>query len=142
MRYYHKGERVEESTGQTDRGKAERVLRAKLKDADTERFVPPAIRKITFETLMDRVVREHARRGNRSRLTCQLAHLATTFQGWPVERLDADAIDAYADDRLKAGAAVATVNRELAVKSHELPVADDLDDRVVLHQSRVPTTGS
>jgi hypothetical protein len=83
MRYYHKGERVEESTGQTHGGKAERVLRAKLKDADTERFVPPAIRKITFETLMDRVVREHARRGNGSRLTGQLAHLATAFQGWP-----------------------------------------------------------
>ena len=113
-RYYHEGKRVQESTKQTDRAKAEKVLRAKLRDADTPRFLPPEVRRATFEDLVARLRTEHARKGNRSRLTAALAHLSAGFHGMPVTRIDADAVDAYADERLAEGAAAATVNRELA----------------------------
>jgi integrase len=113
-RYYHDGKRIQESTKQTDRAKAEKFLRARLRDADTARFVPPEIRRTTFEDLVSRLRIEHARKGNRSRLSAALTHLSATFHGVPVSRIDADAVDAYVDARLADGGAVATVNRELA----------------------------
>jgi integrase len=113
-RYYHEGQRIQESTKQTDRAKAEKFLRAKLRDADTARFVPPEVRRTTFDDIVARLRTEHARKGNRSRLTGQLAHLTAAFHGMPVSRIDADAIDAYADARVAEGATAATVNRELA----------------------------
>ena len=129
-RYYHRGRQVEESTGYsvTDRGKAETFLHAKVKEANTARFVDPATRKLTVDDLLDVLRREHTRLGNRSRL--KLRHLVDDFGGAAALAVTTEDVDRYTDARLAAGAQPATVNRELAalrrafrlaVQKHLLP---------------------
>jgi integrase len=113
-RYYHNGVRVTVSTHETDRGKAATVLKNLLKDAGTPRFVAPAVQKVTFEDICDLLRRDHARRGNRSRIEYKLRHLAEHFSGWPALRITTVEVEQYADARRASGAALATTNRELA----------------------------
>ena len=129
-RYYHRGRQVAESTGfrEDQRGKAETFLRAKVRAADTPHFIEPSARKLSFEDLLDLLQREHARRGNRSRL--KLGHLVAYFAGASALAITSEDIDRYADGRLTDGAQPATVNRDLAalrrafrlaVQKHLLP---------------------
>jgi hypothetical protein len=116
MRYYHHGRRVEESTGfrATERAQAATMLRKKLKAADTDHFIDPTTRRLTFEDIAEGLRRDYARRGNRSRVAYKLAHLAETFGGWAALAITSEEVERYTDARLAAGAAVGTVNRELA----------------------------
>jgi site-specific recombinase XerD len=133
-RYYHHGQRVQEATGfrEDQRSKAETFLRAKVKAADTPAFVDPAARKLSLPALLDVARREHARRGNRSRLEYKLAHLAAHFGDTPALAITSEAVDAYADARLAAGAQPGTVNRELAAlrRAFRLVVRKDLLPRM------------
>ena len=113
-RYYHEGKRIQESTKQTDRAKAEKFLRANC-GMGYSAIIPPEVRHTTFDDLVGRLRAEHTRKGNRPRFNGQLrGDLSAAFHGMPVSRIDADAVDAYADERLAEGATAATVNRELA----------------------------
>ena len=125
-RYYHNGTLVEVSTKETDKAKAAKVLRTKLRTADTPQFIPPAAEKLRFEDLCDLLRRDYARKGNRSRLGPRLTPLSTRFAGELVLAITTPVIDAYADDRIAQGAKPATVNRELAAlrRSFRLAVRD------------------
>jgi len=128
LRYYHAGKRVEESSGIRDdgtpaaRNKALAALRAKCKVADTPQFVAPRALRLRFEDLADLLRRNYARRSNRTAYRLgtaatprgPLRHLGSYFGGWRALAITTDAVDQYADARLAAGAAAATVNRELA----------------------------
>jgi integrase len=115
-RWYHRGRRVEQSTGfgETDRTKALKFLRAKLKDAGTPRYVAPQAERLRFEALCDLIRRDYERKGNRSAIQYKLDHLADHFGGWAALAISTEAVEKYTDARMEAGAAVATVNRELA----------------------------
>jgi integrase len=121
-RYYHAGKLVEESTGTADARKARRILRKKVKRADTPLFVEPAARRLTFEDLAKLVRTDAMRRGNRTAVRLGTAekpgkvfvHLAGHFAGWPALAIGSEDVDQYADQRLAAGAKPATINRELS----------------------------
>jgi len=85
-----------------------------VKGANTATFADPTARKLSLPALLDVARREHARRGNRSRLEYKLAHLIAHFADTPALAITSEAIDGYTDTRLAAGAQPATVNRELA----------------------------
>jgi site-specific recombinase XerD len=114
-RYYSHGRRHHESTKTGDRDKAEAWLRKRVKLADLPQYVAPDARKVRFEKLADLIRLDYARKGNKSRVEYRLKHLADAFGGWPALRITTTAVEQYADERRKAGAAVATVNRDLAV---------------------------
>jgi integrase len=121
-RYYHAGKLIEESTGTDDEHKARRILRDKVKRADTPLFIEPSARRLTFEDLAELVRTDATRRGNRTaaRLGTAdkpgkvLVHLASYFTGWPALAISSEDTDQYADHRLATGAKPATVNRELS----------------------------
>ena len=89
LRYHHRGERVEESSGVRDDGTAEarnkalNKLRQKTKTADTEAHVPPSALRLTFEELMEMVRADYAEKGNRTadRLPTLCRRLADAFGG-------------------------------------------------------------
>src|SRR5262249_57744139 len=114
------------------RGKAETSLREKVKGANTATFADPTARKLSLPALLDVARREHARRGNRSRLEYKLAHLIAHFADTPALAITSEAVDAYADARLAAGAQPGTVNRELAAlrRAFRLAVRKDLLPRM------------
>jgi site-specific recombinase XerD len=130
-RYYHQGELIERSTKQTDESKARRVLRDFLRTADTPAFIPPTADQVRFETLCALLRRDYRRKGNRSRIEYKLAHLAEAFAGTPALKITTEAVETYADARLAAGAARATVNRELAALRRMF--------RLAVRQGLVPT---
>jgi hypothetical protein len=61
-RYYHAGKLIEESTGTDDEHKARRILRDKVKRADTPLFIEPSARRLTFEDLAELVRTDATRR--------------------------------------------------------------------------------
>jgi integrase len=115
LRYFHHGKLVEESSHTSDEREAKKLLRKKLKAADTPLYVAPSAQRVTYEDLADLVRRDYARKENRSSLTARLAHLAAAFAGWPALAITSVATDTYTDERLASGAAVGTVNRELNI---------------------------
>jgi integrase len=122
VRYHHAGRLIEESTGTGDEQKANTILRAKLKKADTPQFIDPSTRRLTFEDLCELLRRDYARRGNRTSYRLgtaetprgPLIHLGQHFGGWQALAITTNEVDKYADARIAAGAQPATVNRELA----------------------------
>jgi integrase len=113
-RYYHNGELVEVSTKQTDKAKAAKVLREKLRTADTPRFVAPAAERVTFEDLCQLIRQDYVEKGNRSDIGTELTHLAEAFAGQTAMSITTKAVKDYVAQRLQERGARATINRELA----------------------------
>jgi integrase len=114
LRYWHHGERIEQSSRTDDKRKAARMLRDRLRTAGTPAFVRPTAEKLRFEDLCDLLRADHVRKGNRSRLEYKLGHLASIFAGDVALAISTARVDAYADQRVREGAQPSTVNRELA----------------------------
>jgi integrase len=112
LRYFHNGKQVEESSGTSDEQLAKKLLRKKLKDADTERHEAPSARKVTIDGLADLIRADYKRRSNRSSIDCRIAHLLEAFAGRRAISITSEEIERYIDTRIAEGAAVATANRE------------------------------
>jgi integrase len=123
VRYYHAGRLVEESSKTGDETQARKLLRKKLKDADTERHEPPQARKVSVDDLADLIRADYVRRGNRSRIEPRLVHLLETFAGRKALFITSEEVEQYLDARIAAGAAVATANREAACLRHMFRLA-------------------
>lgn len=68
----------------------------------------------TYESAETALRNQHAVDGRRASLACQLAHLRSYFSGWRATDITPAACRDYAARRRHEGAAVATVNLELA----------------------------
>jgi integrase len=123
LRYFHNGKQVEESAHTSDEQQAKKLLRRKLKDADTERHEAPQARKVTIEDLADLIRADYVRRGNRSRVEPRLAHLLEAFAGWKALDITSERVERYLDARISDGAAIATANREAACLRHMFKLA-------------------
>lgn len=116
--YYHGGRQVRESTGYRvgEENKAQKFLDAKTKAANTQEFVEPARRRLTFKELTDGYILNYELNNRRS------VKDARRIVGVLLERFGADKalnvtttrIEAFKADMLARGAAKATVNRHLA----------------------------
>ena len=127
LRYFHNGKLVEESSKTSDPELAKKLLRKKLKAADTVLFVAPSAQKVTFEDLCDLLRSARTRKGNRSQIEQRLTHLARVFAGRRALSITAEEVEQYLDDRIASGAAVATANRDASELRHAFRLAMEAD---------------
>jgi integrase len=125
------GQTVRVSTGTADRKEAERELKRLEGEAVAGKVRVQGADKVTIADLADALVTEYEVNGRRSveRLRFSLAHLLPALGSLRALHLTAAHVEAYKAQRLEAGAANATVNRELAALKRML--------RLALEQGRI-----
>lgn len=113
--YSVNGKKYRESTKTTKKREAEDFLARRLAD----RGQAPAqqvAERTTFADLCDLIREDYRRNGRKSesRLERSIGHLEGFFDGYTVPAITEAAVERYVTERLKAGYAPASVNRELA----------------------------
>src|SRR5262245_41120133 len=117
-----------ESTGTSNHAEAKRLLKSREGRAAEGKPILPRVDKVTVGQLLDDLLREYEQNGRKvRRLRFSLAHLRPAFGIRKAMAVRGDDINAYKSDRLAAGAAAATVNRELAAlkRAYTLGVRDE-----------------
>ena len=117
IRYSYLGRRREESTGTSDQKKAERLLRQRIQECGRGRRIDPtAEHRVTMAALLDALVTDYTINNRRSTkdLGYRIAPLREAFGDRRALDVTAARVGEYVRDRLKAGMANASVNRELA----------------------------
>lgn len=118
IRYRRNGKQYQEATGFTSKTKARDLLA--LREGDIKRGMPvdPAQYRITYDDAAKAVITDYTINGKRSlddietRIT---KHLTPFFTGRRLASITTDLVDQYRLARTQEGAAVATVNREVAI---------------------------
>ena len=117
IKYYQGGRAVRESTGTTKEPVARRILRTR--EGDVERGIPivPQMGRITFEDAAEDLLNDYKVNGKRThdhvKRRIDLA-LKPAFKGKRLLSITTSEIRAYVATRQEAGAANASINRELA----------------------------
>jgi integrase len=116
IQYSWRGEVHRESSGSTDRRDALKLLRRRLAEIGQGRLVGPDVERTTYEQLDQGLVDDYQMNGRKSlgRMKTALAHLRHFFRLYRAVEITTDRITTYVVKRQEAGAAAATVNRELA----------------------------
>lgn len=129
--YYHRGTEQRESTGLTDRAKAEKLLRERTRTAGTPNFTGASEYRVTFAQLAERYLRDYRVNGRRSLDDAEriVKRLGEHFGADRALDITTGRIEAYTDQRLAAGAAKATVNRVLAALRRMFSLALKSKDR-------------
>jgi integrase len=118
IRYYRDGERFDENTFTSDHEEAQRILKQREGHVADGRPVSPKANRLTFDDAAADLETEYLINGRKSlshvqrRLTL---HLMPFFTGQRLLDIDSPAVRAYIKARLTAGAANASINRELAI---------------------------
>jgi integrase len=102
------------STGCRDKKDAEAWVLQRLAEMGRGGLVGLRASALTYEDCIGMLRTAHTLAGHRSRLQASLNHLSRYFAGWKAREITPAAARAYALKRRQAGAAVATVNVELA----------------------------
>ena len=139
VRYYRNGRRHEESSGSTKKGDAERLL--KIREGDIARGVPiaPSVGRIRFDEAAAEVVLDYRVNGKKTADQVERRirlHLEPFFGGRRLVSISSDDARAYIGHRQEAGAANATINRELAVLKRAFRLAEQSGK--VLHRPHIP----
>lgn len=116
--YSFRGQTFRESAHTNDEAKARKLLKQRLKQVERPGFVGPKEEKWTLADMKEKIRLDYERKQNRSfeGVENSFKHfkLVDAFKFYRVVDITADKIQKYADKRLKAGAARASVNYELA----------------------------
>jgi integrase len=114
--YSFRGKMYRESAHTSDEKVAGKLLRQRLKQVERPGFVGPKEEKWTLADMKARLEADYARKENRSLKTLQYCfqHVEDAFPFVRVIDMSTGRIEKYVKDRLQAGAARASVNRELA----------------------------
>ena len=117
--YSINGRRFRESSKSRKKSDAVKLLKQRL--GHTPEQAVARAQKLTFEDLEAGNVAEYHREGRKSlgRLQAAFVHLREHFAEWPARSITAEALQKYADERLKE-AKPATVKYELAVLRHAM----------------------
>lgn len=126
IRYRRNGKQFQEATGTAAKTKARDLLA--LREGDIKRGMPvdPAHYRITFDEAMDAVVADYIANGKRSLddVRTRIArHLTPFFGGRRLTAITTDSADQYRIARMAAGAAVASINREVAILKRSFRLA-------------------
>lgn len=117
VKYYRDGRPTYESSGTDDWQKARGILRTR--EAGVERGEPvTAGRRLRFDEAVKAVVADYQANGRRTQALVErriAKHLTPVFTGRRLASLSTAEVRAYIKGRQDAGAANATVNRELAI---------------------------
>lgn len=128
IRYYNRRNRDHDNEyGFKTQAEAERALRTRLADQDRGRLVGVAVERTSFDDLRKMIEADYKANGRRSskRLAQSLAHLAKTFGQARAVDITEDRLAAYVAARREEGAAIASVNRELAALRRMFTLAYD-----------------
>jgi integrase len=117
IKCYQGGRAVRESTGTTKVNVARRILRDR--EGDVEKGIPvnPKMGRITFDEAATDLINDYTVNGKKSvdYLQRRIDHaLRPTLRGKRLLAITTDVVRQYTADRQAAGAANATINRELA----------------------------
>jgi integrase len=129
---------LRESTGETDKKKAQKVLDAKRDEVAAARggyttVIGPEHRAKTVKALLDALVQDYELRGVRSvkSVKSHLTRVEAAFGHWKAVEVTDEAVNRYIGERVKAGYANATINRSTQLlgqalrpflTKHRLPV--------------------
>ena len=118
--YSFRGKSYRESAHTSDEKTARKLLKQRLKQVERPGFVGPKEDRWTLADMRARIEASYERKQNRSLKTVQYCfqHLEAAFEFRRVIDITTPLVEKYAKDRLKAGAARASVNRELAYLRH------------------------
>jgi integrase len=117
IKFYRNGEPFRESTGTSDKRQATRVLNQRLAEVTTGKFLGPRIERIGIEELAEDFLRDYRINGKTSFEDAEARwrlHLQPFFGSLYASQVTSTFLNRYVDERQEAGAANATINRELA----------------------------
>jgi integrase len=114
--YWHRGTRLRESSGSTNRRDAERLLQRRRRTAGTPQFVGPQAERVTFADLAALYLRDQRlnRRRSIDHAERYVRNLTDTFGLDRALDLTSERIAVYTERRLDDGLQPSSVNRELA----------------------------
>lgn len=117
VKYYRNGKPYRESTKTTDKDQAKQFLNKRLGEIATGTFYGPASERITVAGLAEDFLRDYRINRKKSLDDAEARwelHLKPFFGDLKAVNITSDLIARYVDERQKAKAANATINRELA----------------------------
>jgi integrase len=114
--YSFRGKRHRESSESTKRADAVKLLRKRLGEMGTGKLIGPDEEKLTLSDLATMIETDYKVNGRRStkRLTTALGHLRAYFGEARALDITTDRVRSYIDARQEAGAANASIQKELA----------------------------
>jgi integrase len=123
LTFYVRGKRVQESTGTSNRRKAEKFYALRLSEVERGEFAQSA--RMTLARFGQQYL-DYAKANKRSWLRDQqiMKHLNTAMGTAQMGDIGALQIERYKLNRLKESASAATVNREVALLKHMFNVAE------------------
>jgi len=123
LTFYVRGKRVQESTGETDRRKAEKFYVRRASEVERGEYSQSA--RITLAQFGEQYL-DYAKANKRSWLRDEqiMAHLNAAFGKTQLGDIGVLQIEHYKLDRLKQSVSPATVNREVALLKHLFNMAD------------------
>jgi integrase len=130
IRYTVGGKRREESSGSDNVKVAERLLRQRIQECGKgKRIDPTSEARVTMTELFDGLVTDYQNNGRRSArdLGYRLQPLRQAFDGMKARDVNGARVAKYTNDRLAAGMAPASVNRELAALKRAFSIAVQQD---------------
>ena len=118
VQFYKKGKRIREGTGSPDYDNAKKLLRQRMHEIDQNYYIrrqdrgrPARVRDL-YDAL--KLFRDTKKKGRARELPNRWAHLEPVFGTMLAVEVESDDVVRYTLARQKAGAADATINRELA----------------------------
>jgi integrase len=126
IKYYQNGRAVRESTGTTKETVARRMLRRREGDVEHGIQINPKAERITFDEAADDLLNDYKVNGKRTYAHADMRlrlHLRPAFGGMRLLSITTAKLRAYVADRKDAGAAAATINRELAIVKRAFSLA-------------------
>ena len=131
IKFYVDREVQREATGTANRDEALAILKRRVDDASNGRHVD-ACQRITWNEMRTLLLEDYRFKGNRTDPVPRLARLTEHFGTMLGEQITAASIREYSKKRLSAGAAPATLRRELAILKRMLRLASERLPRVPL----------
>ena len=125
LSFYADGKRIRESSGTTNKRKAEDLLKEREGRAVTGQLILPRVDKIRYAEARADLLTYYETRETRdiAEATGRLVHLDAFFAGRRISGVGPADVTDYARVRQNEGAANGTINRELATLSKMLHVA-------------------
>ena len=120
MSFTYNGRQVRRSTETDDKKLAEKIYHKVMTEVAEGKWFERQERTRGFAEMMEKYMKEHSAVKKRStaRDVASLKHLLPFFGAMPLREIRPGNISEYKADRLAAGAAPGTLNRELALMKH------------------------